>query len=202
VDAELAQRLLERARGTFVEAPCAIAIATGMRRGEICGLRWSDLSADWTVLHVRRTLEPTTEGPQFFEPKTRRSRRAVVLPEFLQPYLERQREDQSTRKEKLGRAWREGGLVIDAGDGGPLHPCTLTSRWRLFLKREGLPAVRFHDLRHAHATLMLSKGVHPKVVSERLGHASIGITLDLYSSVLPSLQSEAAQAIEEVFRSR
>src|SRR5207245_4378713 len=86
--------------------------------------------------------------------------------------------------------------------GGPLHPCTLTSRWRQFLRRQRLPAIRFHDLRHAHATLMLAQGVHPKVVSERLGHASIGITLDLYSSVLPSLQTEAAQAIDELFTSR
>src|SRR5438309_6960382 len=86
--------------------------------------------------------------------------------------------------------------------GGPLHPCTLISRWRLFLRREGLPPIRFHNHRHAHATLMLAQGVHPKVFSERLGHASIGITLDLYSSVLPSLQTEAAQAIDELFTSR
>src|SRR5438552_2200669 len=76
VDAALAQTLLERATGTSVEAPCAIAIATGMRRGEICGLRWSDVAPDWSVVHVRRTLEPTKAGPEFFEPKTRRSRRA------------------------------------------------------------------------------------------------------------------------------
>jgi integrase len=199
VDAALAQRILERATGTSVEAPCAIAIATGMRRGEICGLRWSDLAPDWSVLHVRRTLEPTRQGPQFFEPKTRRSRRAVALPRFLHPFLDRQRDDQARRQHVLGSDWVGSGLVIDSGDGDPLHPCTLTSRWRLFLRREGLPPIRFHDLRHAHATLMLSQGVHPKVVSERLGHASVGITLDLYSSVLPSLQTEAAQAIDGLF---
>ena len=95
----------------------------------------------------------------------------------------------------------EGRSKAEVARGGPLHPCTLTSRWRQFLRRQRLPAIRFHDLRHAHATLMLAQGVHPKVVSERLGHASIGITLDLYSSVLPSLQSEAAQAIDQLFRS-
>src|SRR5438093_1223768 len=90
-------------------------------------------------------------------------------------------------------------LVVDRGDGGPLNPDTLSSRWRLFLHHSGLPHVRFHDLRHAHATLMLLQGVHPKVVSERLGHASVGITLDLYSHVLPSMQQDAVRAIDELF---
>ena len=89
--------------------------------------------------------------------------------------------------------------MVEKGDGGPLNPDTLSSRWRLFLRRSGLPHVRFHDLRHAHATLMLLKGVHPKVVSERLGHASVGITLDLYSHVLPSMQSEAVRAFDDLF---
>ena len=90
-------------------------------------------------------------------------------------------------------------LVLDAGDGSPRHPDTLSSGWYSFLKRSGLPHVRFHDLRHAHATLMLLQGVHPKVVSERLGHASVGITLDTYSHVLPSMQTEAAAAIDQLF---
>jgi integrase len=80
-----------------------------------------------------------------------------------------------------------------------MHPDTLSSTWYRKIKRSGLPHVRFHDLRHAHATLLLVKGVHPKIVSERLGHASIGITLDTYSHVLPSMQHEAAQAFDELF---
>jgi len=89
--------------------------------------------------------------------------------------------------------------VVDSGHGSPLNPDTLSSAWRRVLKEAGFPHVRFHDLRHAHATLMLLKGIHPKVVSERLGHASIGITLDIYSHVLPTLQTEAARAIDELF---
>jgi integrase len=89
--------------------------------------------------------------------------------------------------------------VIDRGDGRPVNPDTLSSNWRGFLARSGLPHVRFHDLRHAHATLMLLQGVHPKVVSERLGHASVGITLDLYSHVLPSMQQDAVRAFDELF---
>ena len=90
--------------------------------------------------------------------------------------------------------------MIDRGDGAPLHPDTLSSRWGVFLARAGLPHVRFHDLRHAHATLMLLQGVHPKVVSERLGHASVGITLDTYSHVLPAMQAEATQGLRRAVR--
>jgi integrase len=91
--------------------------------------------------------------------------------------------------------------VIDRGDGAPLNPDTLSSGWARYLRQRKLPKIRFHDLRHAHATLMLTQGIHPKIVSERLGHASIGITLDTYSHVLPTLQQEAADAFDELFTS-
>ncbi len=199
VDAELSEAILQAARGTRFECPAAIAISTGMRRGEILGLRWSDLDPDLSLAQVRRSLQPTRRGLVFEPPKTRRSRRAVMLPAFLGPYLHRQMKDQSRRRAKAGERWLETDLVIDRGDGAPLHPDTLSSRWGVFLVRAGLPHVRFHDLRHAHATLMLQQGVHPKVVSERLGHASVGITLDTYSHVLPAMQAEATRAFDELF---
>ncbi len=124
-----------------------------------------------------------------------------MLPEFLVPYLIRQKDDQGRRRELAGAAWRKTDVVIDRGDGAPLHPDTLSSRWGVFLARAGLPHVRFHDLRHAHATMMLQQGVHPKVVSERLGHASVGITLDTYSHVLPAMQEQAIRAFDELFPS-
>jgi len=199
VDAPLAARLLKVTSGTRFELPVAIAIATGMRRGEILALRWSDIASDLSLAHVRRSIQPTTEGLVFEQPKTKRSRRAVVLPAFLGPYLAAQRATQADRKQTLGAAWHENDLVIDRGDGRPRNPDTLSSGWAIFVRKRGLPPVRFHDLRHAHATLMLSKGVHPKIVSERLGHASIGITLDTYSHVLPAMQQEAAAAFDEIF---
>ena len=115
-----------------------------------------------------------------------------MLPESLRPYLDRQRKDQARRRAEAGATWSENDLVIDRGDGSALNPDTLSSGWARFLSRAGLPHVRFHDLRHAHATLMLQQGVHPKIVSQRLGHASIGITLDTYSHVLPAMQEAAA----------
>src|SRR5439155_13752756 len=138
------------------------------------------------------------EGLAFVEPKTRRSRRAVALPAFLGPHLHRQSQDQALRRAE-GSAWVDLDLVCDRGDGSPRHPDTLSSGWLSFLYRSGCPLVRFHDLRHGHATLLLLARVHPKVVSERLGHASVGITLDLYSHVLPYMQTEAAEAIDALF---
>ena len=135
----------------------------------------------------------------FEQPKTRRSCRTVNLPAFLHPYLKKQQQEQTRRREDLLAAWTEHGLVVDHGDGRPLNPDTLATGWARRLRRQGLPPVRFHDLRHAHATLMLTQGVHPKVVSERLGHASIGITLDTYSHVLPTLQHQAAAAFDSMF---
>jgi integrase len=199
VDPELAQRVLQAARGTPLELPVALAIATGMRRGEILALRWSDVDTDALQLRVRRSLQPTGAGLVFAEPKTRRSRRSVALPRFLLPYLDHQRADQLARAAFCGAGWAELDLVIDRGDGSPVNPDSMSSAWRGLVARSGLPHLRFHDLRHAHATLMLAKGVHPKVVSERLGHASIGITLDTYSHVLPSMQAEAADAVDELF---
>lgn len=195
-DPELLQRILDQLVGHPLELPVAIAIATGMRRGEILALRWSDLDADHTIAYVQRSLQVTKSGLRFEQPKTRRSQRSIALPQFLHSYLDRQQMDQAVRLPEETAVDR---LVIDRGDGEPLHPDNLSSGWRRFLRERGLPALRFHDLRHAHASLMLIQGIHPKIVSERLGHASIGITLDTYSHVLPSMQSEAASAFDALF---
>jgi integrase len=199
IDQALASRILGAAAGTRFELPVAVAMATGMRRGEILGLRWGDLDPDYTVARVSRSLQVSATGLAFEEPKTARSRRAVALPQFLRPYLERHREDQARRRAEEGQAWSEGGLIVDAGEGRPWNPDRFSAAWPEFLVRVGLPHVRFHDLRHAHATFMLMQGVHPKVVSERLGHASIGITLDTYSHVLPTMQEQAARAFDDLF---
>jgi integrase len=198
VDPAMARRILGLLVGTDVEVPATVALGTGMRRGEILALRWSDLDPDFTVAQVRRTVQPTAGGLVFHEPKTPRSRRAVALPSFLAPVLTRHRRGQDRRRTLSQGGWEDTDLVVDRGDGRVVNPDTLSSAWRRFLRVSGLPHVRFHDLRHAHATLLLAKGVHPKVVSERLGHASVGITLDIYSHVLPTMQTEAARALDEV----
>jgi len=199
VSPELLNRLIAVATGTPLELPVAIAAATGMRRGEILALRWTDVASDLSFAHVRASLQATREGLAFDRPKTARSRRAIALPTFLRPFLERQRQAQVAQKEGLGEAWQETDLLVTRQDGSPVNPDSLSSAWRRLVRKHGLPPVRFHDLRHAHATLMLLQGVHPKVVSERLGHASVGITLDTYSHVLPSMQSQAVEAFDRLF---
>jgi len=199
VDQALALRLLEGTAGTRLHLPSAIAISTGMRRGEILGLRWADIDSERTVARVNRSLQMSRAGLCFEEPKTRRSRRAVALPSFLRPYLDHQEADQGMRRERAGDAWQGLDLVVDSGDGGAWNPDTFSTRWAEVLVARALPHVRFHDLRHAHATFMLMQGVHPKIVSERLGHSSVGITLDTYSHVLPTMQTEAVRAFDELF---
>ena len=118
VGVELASSILAAAKGTPLELPSAVALCTGMRRGEILGLFWSDIDSDLTLAHVRRTLSHSSQGGlRFEEPKTRRSRRAVALPSFLRPYLLRQQDDQRRRRAALRDRWNETDLVIDSGDG-------------------------------------------------------------------------------------
>jgi integrase len=198
-DPPLLHTILDKLANHPLELPVAIAIATGMRRGEILALRWHDLTPNYSTAHIQQTLQPTTNGLIFQQPKTHRSRRAIALPTFLQQRLHTHRQHQQQRQQTLGPAWDPHDLIVDRGDGKPLNPDTLSSGWRRFLRQNKLPPLRFHDLRHSHATLMLLQGVHPKIVSERLGHASIGITLDLYTHVLPSLQHEAVNAIDDLF---
>jgi integrase len=201
LDAALAGRLIGAVEGTWIAVPVVMALSTGMRRGEILGLRWGDMDPALSTAMVRRSLQVVRGEMMFVEPKTRRSRRAVPLPGLVRIHLEAHRRAQQARRTG-SPAWRDLDLVVDGGDGGPMNPGTLSSGWRRFCRIRGLPPVRFHDLRHGHATLMLLQGVHPKVVSERLGHASIGITLDTYSHVLPTMQAEAVQAFEALFPGR
>lgn len=198
IDRATAARLIELVRGTSLAVPVVLALSTGMRRGEILGLGWSDVSADLSVLHVRRSLQVVAGELVWAEPKTKKSRRTVELPALARPFLQHARADQERRKGEC-EAWIDAGLVIDRGDGGPVNPGTFSAGWARFCRQRKLGRIRFHDLRHAHATLMLLQGVHPKVVSERLGHASIGITLDTYSHVLPSMQAEAVRAFDDLF---
>jgi integrase len=198
IDALLAHRLLDAVAGTPYALPASIALGTGMRRGEILALRWADLEADLSVAYVRRSVHPTRQGLTYELPKTKRSRRAVVLPGYLRVQLGAERDQRALRPAGSGAGEALDLVVLDV-HGQPMHPDSLSSGWRRRLRLAGLPPVRFHDLRHAHATLMLQKGIHPKIVSERLGHANIGITLDIYSHVLPSMQIEAAEAVDAIF---
>jgi integrase len=198
LSAEQVKVLFEAAKGDRLEALYVLAVTTGLRQGELLGLRWDDIDLKVGTLRVRRTLTTAKGGPVFSTPKTKGSRRTVRLSltalEALSGHLERQLGE----IDRVGDLWRENGLIFASEAGEPLDRRYITThRFKPLLKQAGLPQIRFHDLRHTCATLLLSQNVNPKVVSEMLGHATIAITLDTYSHVLPTMQESAAAAMEE-----
>jgi integrase len=171
-----------------------LAVTAGLRRGELLGLAWKDVDFERGTLQVRRTLQ---KGEMLL-PKTPKSRRQIRLTRRAVDALRRHWRNQQTERAQRDGSWREHGLVFPNRVGNPTDGDNLCSRhFRPLLRRAGLPQVRFHDLRHTCATLLLTKGVHPKVVSEMLGHATISITLDTYSHVIPGLGDAAADAMDD-----
>jgi integrase len=192
------RRLLEAAGVDRLEALYVLAVHTGMRQGELLALRWQDVDMESAVVSVRRTLTRSGGRVAFGEPKTKKSRRSIRLTpqavEALRSHLERQLRDM----EILGDRYQDLGLIFTTDTGGPINPSNLRQRsFAPLLKRAGLPHMRFHDLRHTCATLLLSRGVHPKFVQELLGHATIAITLDTYSHVMPNMGDATARAMAD-----
>lgn len=203
---EQIQQLLAAAHNHPQEALFILALATGMRRGELLGLKWRDINLATGILQVCRILTrvPTkVEGRGFVEaePKTEKSRRSIVLPPFALEALKKHRVQQIEKKLKAGPKWQEHDYVFCTSLGTHLHPDRdVLVALKGLLKQANLPPIRFHDLRHSAATLLLSVGVHPKVVQEILGHSRISMTLDVYSHVLPNIQQEAMQKLNKVLQ--
>jgi integrase len=168
---------------------------TGMRRGEALGLRWEDVDLEAGRLSVRRALIPMGAAVIVSEPKTAKSRRSIALDAGTVEALKGQAQRQLDDQDEWGEAWSDTGLVFTREDGTAWHPEVASRLFRQAVKRSLLPVIRLHDLRHTHAALALRAGIHPKVVSERLGHATIAITLDTYSHAIPAMQEEAAALI-------
>jgi len=168
---------------------------TGMRRGEAIGLRWSDVDLENARLAVRRALIPSGREVIVSEPKTIKGRRVIALDPGTVEVLKAQAARQLDEQQEWDEAWVESGLVFTLENGEALDPESVSRYFRQAVKLSLLPPIRLHDLRHTHATLALQAGIHPKVVSERLGHATISITLDTYSHAIPALQEEAAALI-------
>lgn len=191
-----ATHLLRALKGTKYEALWVLLLTSGMRPGEALALQWQDLVGDRIV--VQRSLSRLGDGHwQFNEPKTSRSRRTIPLPSAVVRCLHAHRVRQTEMRLKSGAGWQSLDLVFANASGGPLEWRLLANRYlRPVLKRIGLSTVRPYDLRHSCATLLLAAGENPKVVSERLGHAHISLTLDTYSHVLPDMQQRAAERLD------
>lgn len=177
-----------------------LTVTTGMRAGELYGLRWGDIDLSAGRLSVRRALQRQRgNGLVFVTPKTARSRRTIILSKWAVSVLREHRSRQLEQRLAAGPLWQDDDLVFCGALGRPLDPSTESGRFSDTLKRAGLPHVRFHDLRHTAATLLLGQGTHPKVVSEMLGHGSIALTLDTYSHLVPALHEQAAAAMDSLF---
>jgi len=195
--AQVASRFLASVAEDRLYALYAVALKTGMRQGELLGLHWRDVDLDRAFLQVRHSLQWVKgKGGVLFEPKTRRSRRRVRLGQSVVDALRVHRRAQAEERLALGGAWDDHGLVFPNELGRPLEGTNLSRQYKRRVKRAGLPIIRFHDLRHSCATILLTQGVHPKVVSELLGHSSIVVTLDTYSHVLEDMQQSAVDAME------
>jgi integrase len=199
-DLDQTAEMIEAARGDRVFVPALLAVLCGMRRGEIAALQWGKVDLASGQLAVVQSAEQTKAGVRYKEPKSGRAR-TIALPASLVAELRAHRIRQAEELLRLGVKVTEETFVCAREDGKPLRPHSIGQEWVRFLcgHRE-LPRIRFHDLRHAHATHMLASGVHPKVASERLGHSKIGITLDLYSHVLPNMQADAAALVDDALR--
>jgi integrase len=192
IDTDHTAKMIDAARGTPIFIPVLLGVLCALRRGEICALRWRSIDLEAGRISV---VASATTGYGEKEPKSGMGR-AVTLPPMLITELRRHRLQQSERLLRIGVRLTDDHHVFTREDGAPVYPGSLTRSFGRFMRRHKLPQIRFHDLRHSHATHLLTAGVHPKIAQERLGHSSIGITLDCYSHVLPGMQEDAVAKID------
>jgi len=188
---EQARKVLDAARGDDLEALWTVALTTGLRQGELLALRWPDVDLERGSLRVVAGLVRIVgQEPHLAEPKSRRSRRQVELSAAAVDALRRHRANAPSI-----------GYVFSRRDGRPLSVTTTWKGWQALVERAQVAAMPFHSARHSAASLLLSRGVHPKIVSEMLGHSTVAITLDVYSHVTPAMHREAARVMDELLSS-
>lgn len=192
-------RLLKAAQEDRLYALYVLAVSCGLRFGELLGLRWSNIDFDKATLTTAHQIDSRDGGVRFVPLKTAKSRRTVRLPQLAVAALKKHRQKQLAERLKLGEVWRDYNLVFCSEIGTPLSESNVRNRsFYPLLEAAGLPRIRFHDLRHTCATLLLGQGVHPKLVQEQLGHSRIGTTLDTYSHVALPMMDEIATRMDSL----
>jgi integrase len=192
-------QLLVAAQGHRWEALFHLAVISGMRQMELLGTKWNDL--DWlrqTLKIERQLVRPDGNGVQFTAPKTRFGRRSIALGSKTIEVLRAHYERQQVERLAAGKEWQEYGLIFTTGLGTPIHPRNLVRAFKQLLNDAGLPSVRFHDLRHTNASLLLNQGKPVIAVSRRLGHAKASITLDIYGHLISSMQNDIGDMIDDL----
>jgi len=190
--------LLKIAEDNYYYPVIYTAVSTGIRQAELLGLRWRDIDLDFLSISVSQVLYKRRGICQFKEPKTSHSRRRVAMTPKLALFLRKYKADRERLCHELGRELTLDDLVFPSIEGKPLDPCVLTHNFTRIAKRAGLRGVRFHDLRHTFASLMLLRGAKPKVISEALGHSSVAFTMDVYSHIIEGMQEDAMALLDEV----
>lgn len=194
--------LLKFAKGGEMYLPILLAVSTGLRRGELLGVRWKDINLETAVLTVNQNLVATEQnGLVFQSPKSKHGRRSITLPALLVEELRQHKIKQLETRLMLGLGKDENALVVANADGSMIKPKNLTNRFASVIRNWGGQRITLHGLRHTHITSLLSKNVHIKAVSERAGHSTVVITLERYAHVIPSLQEDAASIMESTLRS-
>ncbi len=208
---EQSQYVLDNYQDHRIYLAVLLAIKTGMRQGEICGLRWQNIDLRNATISVTHALQRQGQGLVLKEPKTKKSRRSIPIPNDIVEELKQKQRMYKQNKLAFGNGYDSRGFVCAWEDGRPLEPDWISKQWRKIVNNEQEKArkkevepnipegIRFHDLRHTHATILLSQGVSLKVVQERLGHESITTTGDIYSHVTPAMQQEVVSVLGRVF---
>lgn len=197
---EDAGKILAAVKGHRLEALFTVALAVGLRQGEALGVRWEDLDLENAQLRVQQALQRVNGTLQLVEPKSARSRRTIPLPGVAVASLRGHRALQHRERLAAGDSWTDSGLVFTTESGSPLDGPTVTRVLQRLLQAACLPRHRFHDLRHDCATLLLAQGVSMRVVMETLGHSQISLTANTYSHVVPALQRDAADKMNQVLK--
>ena len=198
-DGEMIHRLLEIAKGTDIYVPVLLGVMVGLRRGEILALRWENIDFEKGMISIRESMARGENGSYIKEPKSEAGIRDLHVGDEVILALRQARIAYLNDKIAQGVLFKDDGFVVRQSNGKPMTPDAMTRKWKRFIQAHHLPDIRFHDLRHSNATALIMAGVNPKVVQQRLGHADVSITLNTYTHVLPQMDIDAADKLDQLF---